>query len=101
MAMNRFERLKGEGSAAELGVDRAEVLAALACVDYVTIFPEVRATQFLARSGPAIYVKGGDYKRGNARRGGAQRASRDRRGNQDHSIRRRVLDVGDSSSPNE
>lgn len=41
--------------------DRAEVLAALACVDYVAIFPEVRATNFLEQAGPAVYVKGGDY----------------------------------------
>src|SRR5881398_385974 len=41
--------------------DRAEVLAALQCVDLVTIFPEMRATQFIGASHPAIYVKGGDY----------------------------------------
>lgn len=42
--------------------DRAEMLAALRAVDYVAIFPEVRATEFLERVRPAIYVKGGDYK---------------------------------------
>jgi glycerol-3-phosphate cytidylyltransferase len=41
--------------------DRAEILAALECVDYVSIFPEMRATAFLAMAQPAIYVKGGDY----------------------------------------
>jgi rfaE bifunctional protein nucleotidyltransferase chain/domain len=41
--------------------DRAEILAALACVDLVTIFPEIRATKFLAAVRPAVYVKGGDY----------------------------------------
>ena len=41
--------------------DRAEVLAALQCVDLVTIFPEDRATRFIAAIRPAIYVKGGDY----------------------------------------
>jgi cytidyltransferase-related domain len=41
--------------------DRAEILAALQCVDLVTIFPEVRATQFITASHPSIYVKGGDY----------------------------------------
>src|SRR5216110_1924193 len=41
--------------------DRAEILAALQCVDLVTIFPEMRATQFIGASHPAIYVKGGDY----------------------------------------
>jgi len=33
----------------------------MACVDLVTIFPEIRATKFLAAVGPAVYVKGGDY----------------------------------------
>src|SRR5436190_1549631 len=37
------------------------LLAALQCVDLVTIFPEMRATQFIGASHPAIYVKGGDY----------------------------------------
>jgi rfaE bifunctional protein nucleotidyltransferase chain/domain len=41
--------------------DRAEVLAALECVDFVAIFPEMRATQFIRASMPAIYAKGGDY----------------------------------------
>jgi rfaE bifunctional protein nucleotidyltransferase chain/domain len=41
--------------------ERAEILAALRCVDLVTIFPEMRATQFIEASHPAIYVKGGDY----------------------------------------
>ena len=41
--------------------DRAEVLAALQCVDLVTIFPETRATRFLLAAKPAIYAKGGDY----------------------------------------
>jgi len=33
----------------------------MACVDLVTIFPEIRATKFLAAVRPAVYVKGGDY----------------------------------------
>jgi rfaE bifunctional protein nucleotidyltransferase chain/domain len=41
--------------------DRAEVLAALEDVDFVSIFPEVRATRFLNTVAPEIYVKGGDY----------------------------------------
>jgi rfaE bifunctional protein nucleotidyltransferase chain/domain len=40
---------------------RAAVLAALACVDAVVIFPQVRAHRFLAAVRPDIYVKGGDY----------------------------------------
>ena len=41
--------------------DRAELLAALACVDYVVIFPEMRVTGLLQRVRPHIYAKGGDY----------------------------------------
>ena len=54
--------LKGEGRPINRESDRAEVVAALSCVDYVAIFPDVRATRFLTASCPAVYVKGGDYK---------------------------------------
>ena len=53
--------LKGAGRPITTQTDRAEILAALACVDLVTIFPEIRATKFLAAVRPAVYVKGGDY----------------------------------------
>jgi rfaE bifunctional protein nucleotidyltransferase chain/domain len=53
--------LKGIGRPVTTESDRAEVLAALQCVDLVTIFPQIRATQFIAAIRPAIYVKGGDY----------------------------------------
>jgi len=53
--------LKGAGRPINNENDRAEVVAALACVDLVTIFPEVRAARFLELARPAIYVKGGDY----------------------------------------
>ena len=53
--------LKGAGRPINNENDRAEVVAALAAVDLVTIFPEVRATRFLELAQPSIYVKGGDY----------------------------------------
>lgn len=53
--------LKGTGRPVNNENDRAEVLAALECVDFVTIFPEKRATRFIEAARPAIYVKGGDY----------------------------------------
>ena len=53
--------LKGIGRPINNERDRAEVLAALECVDLITIFPEIRATQFISASMPAVYVKGGDY----------------------------------------
>jgi cytidyltransferase-like protein len=45
----------------DLLVVGAEILAAFACIDLVTIFPDLRATKFLAAVRPAVYVKGGDY----------------------------------------
>jgi D-glycero-beta-D-manno-heptose 1-phosphate adenylyltransferase len=53
--------LKGAGRPLNNEHDRAEVVAALESVDYVTIFPQLRATEFLEAARPAIYVKGGDY----------------------------------------
>jgi rfaE bifunctional protein nucleotidyltransferase chain/domain len=54
-------QLKGEGRPVNSEFDRAAVLAALASVDVVFIFPEKTANQFLAAARPDIYVKGGDY----------------------------------------
>lgn len=54
--------LKGRGRPVNNQNDRAEIVAALECVDLVTIFPEMRATRFLELAAPDIYVKGGDYK---------------------------------------
>lgn len=53
--------LKGEGRPLNTESDRAEIVAALACVDYVVIFPEARVTALIEKLRPAIYVKGGDY----------------------------------------
>lgn len=53
--------LKGNGRPINNEEDRAEVLAALECVDFVAIFPEMRAVQFILAAQPAIYAKGGDY----------------------------------------
>lgn len=58
---NSVRQLKGEGRPVNREQDRAEVLAALESVDYVTIFPELRATNFLRAAQPAVYAKGGDY----------------------------------------
>ena len=53
--------LKGEGRPLNRESDRAEIVAALACVDQVVVFREQRATALLEKVRPAIYVKGGDY----------------------------------------
>jgi rfaE bifunctional protein nucleotidyltransferase chain/domain len=54
-------KLKGNGRPVNNESDRAEVVAALECVDLVAIFPDVRAVRFLELATPDIYVKGGDY----------------------------------------
>jgi D-glycero-beta-D-manno-heptose 1-phosphate adenylyltransferase len=54
-------RLKGEGRPLQCEADRAEILAALACVDYAALFGEDTAERLVADIQPDIYVKGGDY----------------------------------------
>ncbi|MDR3404006.1 MAG: adenylyltransferase/cytidyltransferase family protein [Chthoniobacter sp.] len=41
--------------------DRAEVLGALGCVDFLTIFHSERVTELVSAIRPQIYAKGGDY----------------------------------------
>jgi rfaE bifunctional protein nucleotidyltransferase chain/domain len=53
--------LKGEGRPINSEADRAEVLAALECVGYVTVFRDVRVSSILETVRPHVYVKGGDY----------------------------------------
>lgn len=53
--------LKGAGRPLNTEGDRAEVVAALDCVDHVVIFQEVRVTRLIEKMRPSIYVKGGDY----------------------------------------
>lgn len=54
--------LKGPGRPLNSVADRAEVMAALGFVDYVTTFEDPRATALLAAVRPHVYVKGGDYR---------------------------------------
>lgn len=42
--------------------ERAEVVAALACVDYVVLFDELTAERLVEAVRPEVYVKGGDYR---------------------------------------
>lgn len=53
--------LKGPGRPLVPEQERAELLAALSCIDYVTIFAEPTASTLLQLLQPVIYVKGGDY----------------------------------------
>lgn len=51
--------------------ERAELLAALGCVDYVVIFDELTAETLVDTLRPEIYVKGGDYAAAKAALGSA------------------------------
>ena len=54
-------RLKGPTRPITPEAERAEILASLRCVDYVSIFPEDTAVELLKAIRPDIYVKGSDW----------------------------------------
>lgn len=58
---NSVKRIKDSRRPINNEDDRAEVLAALECVNYVTIFNENDPINFLSVIKPDIHVKGGDY----------------------------------------
>jgi D-beta-D-heptose 7-phosphate kinase/D-beta-D-heptose 1-phosphate adenosyltransferase len=53
--------LKGEGRPVMNEAERAEVLAALASVDFVTVFDEESPRKLISEVLPDVLVKGGDY----------------------------------------
>jgi len=53
--------LKGDKRPIVSEFERAEMVAALACVDYVTFFSEPTAAQIVDQLRPDIHVKGGDW----------------------------------------
>ena len=53
--------IKGPGRPIQPENDRAEILAALACVDYVTLFDEETPLRLIERIVPDVLVKGGDW----------------------------------------
>ena len=53
--------LKGTTRPVQLQDDRAEILAALECVDYVTVFDEETPLIAIERLVPHVLVKGGDW----------------------------------------
>lgn len=55
------QELKGPTRPVNHQDDRAEVIAALAVVDYVVVFDERTAEGLIDEVKPDIYVKGGDY----------------------------------------
>ena len=54
-------RLKGEGRPITNESERAEILAALRQVDYVTIFDDISPRALITQMLPDVLVKGGDY----------------------------------------
>jgi rfaE bifunctional protein nucleotidyltransferase chain/domain len=54
-------KLKGDARPILKQQERAEVMAALACVDYVTVFEEETPRQLIAALLPDVLVKGGDW----------------------------------------
>lgn len=56
------KRLKGESRPINNEKDRAIILSALECVDYIIIFDEDTPLELIKNLKPDILVKGGDYK---------------------------------------
>ncbi|MFH0877299.1 MAG: D-glycero-beta-D-manno-heptose 1-phosphate adenylyltransferase [Candidatus Omnitrophota bacterium] len=55
------QRLKGKNRPINPQADRAKVLAALACVDYVVVFDQETPERLIAALKPSVLVKGGDW----------------------------------------
>lgn len=53
--------IKGEGRPINTESDRAEVLTALSCVDFVVMFDEDSPAMLLDEIAPDVYTKGADY----------------------------------------
>ena len=53
--------LKGSDRPVFAEGERAEILAALRCVDYVTIFDDISPRSLIGQLLPDVLVKGGDY----------------------------------------
>jgi rfaE bifunctional protein nucleotidyltransferase chain/domain len=60
-ADDSVRRLKGEGRPLMPAAERAEILAALADVDAVVIFPETDVRRLIREIRPDVHAKGTDY----------------------------------------
>ncbi|OFX14032.1 MAG: hypothetical protein A2Z18_05985 [Armatimonadetes bacterium RBG_16_58_9] len=67
-------KLKGPERPVVPEFERVEILSALECVDYVTIFTEDTPTELILSIRPNIHVKGGDYRPEDLPEAGAVRA---------------------------
>lgn len=59
---DEVRRQKGPGRPIFSAEERLEILGELACVDYLTLFPEPTAHALIEAVKPDLYVKGGDYR---------------------------------------
>ncbi|MBK7705442.1 MAG: adenylyltransferase/cytidyltransferase family protein [Acidobacteria bacterium] len=57
----QVRRLKGEGRPYIPETERAEIVAALRMVDYVTVFDEPTVTELIRALKPDVHAKGTDY----------------------------------------
>lgn len=55
-------KLKGPERPVVREHERVEILAALECVDYVTVFSEDTPIELILAIKPSVHVKGGDYR---------------------------------------
>lgn len=58
---NSVKKVKGENRPINTELDRAEILCALSCVDYVVIFDEKSPCDLLNKIKPNFHTKGADY----------------------------------------
>lgn len=56
------KKLKGPNRPIQNESDRAEIMAALGCVDFVCLFSEETPEQLIHQVRPQVLVKGGDWK---------------------------------------
>ncbi len=56
-----IKRIKGDKRPIVCQEDRAEVLSALECVDFISIFDEDTPCELISLLKPDVHVKGGDY----------------------------------------
>ena len=56
-----MKKIKGPDRPINNENDRAEILCALACVDYVVLFDEPSPVDLLCEIKPDVYTKGADY----------------------------------------
>ncbi len=59
---NSVKRLKGDGRPINKEIDRQRIIAALASVDYVTLFDEDDPKEIVEKLQPDVIVKGSDWK---------------------------------------